>query len=763
MLSRMHICSGLRSWLSLHWLSALLLWAAAPVAAHGGSPEPRVGLGCFARAYPEAVCAVEENSLVLCDGQRFTYDDGRDKSYAERLEQPDLQDMLAQRYPALAELRAPAPHFEPGRVRLTAFFQALYGKTPRDVSAQLTRVAWLPEAGGKSVQIAKKHGAAARLQAVERALAELPEPLRREAAQLAGSVSYRNIAGTERTSAHAFGIALDVAPALGDYFRWREPHNEPPQRYRNRMPREIVQAFEREGFIWGGRWNHYDTLHFEYRPELLQPGCVAPQTHLARATPNDDPPPDLAAPRSSNLPRTEAAADGGERDATFQTGAPALAERGPRAAEAPQEDDVSFRGAAANSSHHLANLPPTGPATRDGADLPRTGPATRGSEPDVKFRTAAPAIAVAERGPRSAEAPQADRVGDYDVLGDRQALGEGVEKSALRTAGRAALLGPGEQGARERDARSSAAHGGADPKARATDRAPRVSEQTTRPGGDGTEALIDVGAPGYSSGQDPYAFPHATTAQTLEARLAPPPGFRRLALAAGSFGAWLRRLPLQAGRGEVALFDGRPKSTQALHAAVLDIDVGRRDLQQCADAVMRLRAEYLWSTRRADAVCFRAASGQAMPYSAFRRGERPPPGRAAPWTPQAAADSSWTGFRSYLDRVFNLANTASLTRELTPLRDPRQIEPGDVYIEPARGARYGHAVLVLDVTEDARGERSFLISQSYMPAQSIHVLKNPQDPQASPWYRAPADGSLETPEWSFPAGSLRRFAGSCSE
>lgn len=538
-------------WLAL---AAISISISASQARAQTSPPTAAGLACFARAYPEAVCQVQADSLVLCDGQRLGYDDARDKSHAEQLEQPDLQDTLAQPYPAFAEIRAPAPDIEPGRVRLTALLQALYGKSPREVSAQLTQVAWLPAAGGKPLRFMRRHGAAQHLAAVASALGRAPLALQRTAAEVAGSVSFRNIAGTERTSAHAFGIALDIAPALADYFRWREPLAASPSRYRNRIPQEIVSAFEREGFIWGGRWHHYDTMHFEYRPELLQPGCVAP--------------------------------------------------------------------------------PPAAPP---------------------------PAAA-------SSEAPP------------------------------------------------------------------------LRPH---------------------YAFPHAEPSTPLAARIAPPAGFTRIPLAADGFGAFLRGLPLAAGRGQVTLFDGRPKPSQRLHAAVLDIDVGRRDLQQCADAVMRLRAEYLWSAGRAAEVCFRAASGDAMRYAAYRRGERPPAGRAAPWLPRTAADDSWSGFRSYLDGVFNLANTASLTRELRPLPDPRSLEPGDVYIEPARGARYGHAVLVLDAAQDAQGERVFLIAQSYMPAQSIHVLVNPGDPALSPWYRAPADGSLETPEWSFPPASLRRFDGSC--
>jgi hypothetical protein len=258
-----------------------------------------------------------------------------------------------------------------------------------------------------------------------------------------------------------------------------------------------------------------------------------------------------------------------------------------------------------------------------------------------------------------------------------------------------------------------------------------------------------------------YAWPHDVAAQPLRERIAPPRGFERVSVEAGSFAAFLRDLPLRDGRGTVYLNDGRAKPDQDLHIAVIAIDTGKRDLQQCADAVIRMRAEYLFASGHADEICFRAVSGDAMPYASYRRGLRPPRGRASPWVAEAAPDSSWTGFRAYLDRVFGIANTASLARELTPVRDVRAIEAGDVYIEGARAGRFGHAVLVLDVAQDASGERVFLIAQSYMPAQDVHVLIDEREPNLGPWYRAPADGSLQTPEWPFPRSALRRFETSC--
>lgn len=227
--------------------------------------------------------------------------------------------------------------------------------------------------------------------------------------------------------------------------------------------------------------------------------------------------------------------------------------------------------------------------------------------------------------------------------------------------------------------------------------------------------------------------PVAGGADTVGGRFGPPPGYARASVADGSFGAFLRRLPLRPGRPPVLLHDGREKANQAAHVAVVDLDVGKRDLQQCADAVMRLWAEHLRAQGRAGEICFRTAGGERLRFSGKAR-----------------------GFRGFLDRVFAFANTASLARQLVPVGDPLRVEPGDVFIESARGGRFGHAVIVVDVAERADGRRAFLLAQSYMPAQEIHVLRNPRDP-STPWYEATADGSVETPEWSFGPGSLMRF------
>lgn len=258
-----------------------------------------------------------------------------------------------------------------------------------------------------------------------------------------------------------------------------------------------------------------------------------------------------------------------------------------------------------------------------------------------------------------------------------------------------------------------------------------------------TAAVTPAAIPDAGTLAQPEATVSASDpdAPVLEDRFAPPPGFARIEVEPGSFGAWLRRAPLLPPGSPVLLHTGGLKPNQRVHAAVLDFDVGRKDLQQCADAVMRLRAEYLLAAGRAREICFRSVRGEKLRW--------PGGGRAA--------------FRRYLDRVFAIANSASLLREMDPVPDDAPIEPGDVSIVPAGGGYFGHAVIALDVAVDAAGRRAFLLAQSYMPAQSIHLLVNRREPNIDPWYSDIRDAELITPEWTFPPGSLRRFRdGACA-
>jgi hypothetical protein len=233
----------------------------------------------------------------------------------------------------------------------------------------------------------------------------------------------------------------------------------------------------------------------------------------------------------------------------------------------------------------------------------------------------------------------------------------------------------------------------------------------------------------------PWRSPAAPAAETLAQRIAPPPGFERIAVAPESWGAWLRGLPRKAPGAPVLLFTGAPKWRQDVHAAVIDIDVGTRDLQQCAHAIMRLRAEWQFAAGRPRDIGFNYTDGKRHTFSSRRN------------TDHAA-------LRKYMDLVFAYAGTYSLERELKPV-PLAEMQIGDVFI---KGGFPGHAVLVADMAQNkTTGERRFLLIQSYMPAQDMHVLKNPAAADGAPWYPAAFAGNLVTPEWTFAPQSLRRW------
>jgi hypothetical protein len=239
----------------------------------------------------------------------------------------------------------------------------------------------------------------------------------------------------------------------------------------------------------------------------------------------------------------------------------------------------------------------------------------------------------------------------------------------------------------------------------------------------------------------------------LAARVPPPQGYEREGVTAGGFADWLRHLPLKPGRPAVRLFNGQPKHNQSAHVAVVDIDVGDRDLQQCADAIIRLRAEYLYAVGRADAIAFDFTSGDRAEFSRWATGERPVVnGSAVGWRRSARPDSSYSSLRRFLDTVFMYAGSHSLEKELAPLAT-EELAGGNVFIQ---GGFPGHAVIVVDTARHPRtGRRVFLLAQSYMPAQEIHILRNPAG--ENPWYDLDFGPLLITPEWTFERQALCRF------
>ncbi len=210
-----------------------------------------------------------------------------------------------------------------------------------------------------------------------------------------------------------------------------------------------------------------------------------------------------------------------------------------------------------------------------------------------------------------------------------------------------------------------------------------------------------------------------------------PAGYTRVTEAEGSFGSFLRRLPLKADK-TVYLYNGEKKRKQSAQFAVVDIPTGKKDLQQCADVVMRLRAEYLFAQKKYDSISFTDFANKKYKWQ---------------------GGSSRQQFDRYLENVFSWCGSASLEKQLKPV-DINSIKTGDVFIH---GGFPGHAVIVVDMAVNDAGKKCYMLVQGYQPAQDMHVLVNPINEELSPWYEILDEETVFTPEWHFTRNELRRW------
>ena len=226
-------------------------------------------LDALVSAYPAAIERHDGQNIYWRDGTVMPV--GREepeKTFQQRLTNASILDQFYFQYPAGKDISAPPLNFDPGRFRNEAFFRKLYGDCRSgEVAKHLKSVPWFPN--GHSVKVTERNGVAEALSQVAAEIAKLPNSIKKAAYPVAGTLSCRPVADTGKMSMHSYAAAIDLNLAYSDYWLWRGKGGK-AIKYRNRMPREIVDIFERHGFIWGGRWYHFDTMHFEYRPELLR-------------------------------------------------------------------------------------------------------------------------------------------------------------------------------------------------------------------------------------------------------------------------------------------------------------------------------------------------------------------------------------------------------------------------------------------------------------------------------------------------------------
>lgn len=242
-----------------------------------------------------------------------------------------------------------------------------------------------------------------------------------------------------------------------------------------------------------------------------------------------------------------------------------------------------------------------------------------------------------------------------------------------------------------------------------------------------------------------------TADSTAYTRFDVPKGYKRVETNTGSFAEYLRTMPLKPRGTDLRYYNGTIKS-EHYDGGVADLDFGYQSTNQCADAVIFLRAMYLWQQKRYNEIHFNFTNGFRADYSRWANGDRIVVNTKTwhcSWVHKKGKDYSYPTFRKYLDIVFNYAGTLSLEKELTLVKD-NKIEIGDVLIN---GGSPGHTVIVVDkaVSTTDPTDAVYLLAQSFMPAQEIEIFNK--------WFHInPNEKYFESPSWVFKGNYHRRFA-----
>ena len=240
---------------------------------------------------------------------------------------------------------------------------------------------------------------------------------------------------------------------------------------------------------------------------------------------------------------------------------------------------------------------------------------------------------------------------------------------------------------------------------------------------------------------------------TIETRYNVPAGYKRVAIEKGSFGYFLRNQKLKPYGEKALYYNGQAKRSEGIYDSVIDVEIGDRDLHQCADAIMLIRAEYFYQKKEYDKINFNFVSGFNAQYSKWMQGYRINPNGKGSYYKKASPSNTYKDFRSFMNIVFGYAGTLSMEKEMKP-QSLENMKIGDVFI---MGGSPGHAVIIVDMAENDKGEKIFMLAQSYMPAQQTQILINPADRNMGVWYSLKGKTVLETPEWRFPIEKLRKF------
>ncbi len=243
--------------------------------------------------------------------------------------------------------------------------------------------------------------------------------------------------------------------------------------------------------------------------------------------------------------------------------------------------------------------------------------------------------------------------------------------------------------------------------------------------------------------------------KTIGKRFSLPLDYIRNPESSNSFGHYLRNLPLKYPGSLVSFFDGQKKPNNNIYDAVIDLPIGKKDLHQNAQAIIRLKADYLYKQKLYNQIRFNFTNGFRADYASWRLGKKITLKEGvASWVAGGKPVIDNSGYWNYLETVFENTNINSLDKDLKSI-DIDQIKIGDIFI---KGGDNGHAVIVVDVAINVASKKKiFLLAQSYAPAQELQILKNPENQIISTWYKFTYNKLIETPECTFCDAVLKRF------
>lgn len=226
---------------------------------------------------------------------------------------------------------------------------------------------------------------------------------------------------------------------------------------------------------------------------------------------------------------------------------------------------------------------------------------------------------------------------------------------------------------------------------------------------------------------------------TVTSRFKTPKGYSRVQYEEGSYAEYIRSLPLKLYGSKMYEYNGKLVENQSWCASVMVTEFHSRGWLQCADCVMKLIGDYLYKQGRYSDITFQLTGGTQYTFSKWSGG-----------------DYSKSKYSNFMSAVYCSANTYSFMSQAESVKmNIKDIFPGAYFIMKKDSVhKYGHAVFVVDVAKNAKGEVAFLLAQGSTPSQDMHIFTNPLHPN-DPWFYSNEIGSnFAIPFWTFSTSNL---------